>query len=250
MSSRSRRYSLIGAVLVLLSGCAPAVRTARPTSGGGHTERDALNMIRASRGRLAPVYGPLAEQIVADFDLQEKTGIGIDIGSGPGTLIIELCKRTPMHWINADINPHFFPHFYNQAAKHGCADRASAIPADVHSLPFRDNYADIIVSRGSFPFWREKTRAFAEIYRVLKPGAAAHIGRGFSENLPVDTAKRIRAGQGAKMRYDLDKTTAELREIMKTLAIKDYEIHRPRSDLREVVNYGIWITFRKDNGGQ
>ena len=54
---------------------------------------------------LAPVYSPLAEQIVNDFELREKRGIGIDLGSGPGDLIIELCKRTKwMHWVNADIN--------------------------------------------------------------------------------------------------------------------------------------------------
>ncbi len=77
-----------------------------------YTEQQALGMIRTSRKVLAPVYAPLAEQIVSDFDLDKKVGIGIDLGSGPGTLIVELCERTKLHWINADINPHFFPHFY------------------------------------------------------------------------------------------------------------------------------------------
>jgi hypothetical protein len=30
-----------------------------------------------------PVYGPLSEQIVADFQLTNRKGIGIDLGSGP-----------------------------------------------------------------------------------------------------------------------------------------------------------------------
>ena len=59
-------------------------------------------------------------------------------------------------------------------------------------LPFEDNYAEIITSRGSFQFWKNKQLAFSEIYRVLKPGGVAFIGRGFSENLSIETARKIR----------------------------------------------------------
>ncbi len=210
-----------------------------------YTEQNAHGMIRASRKTLAPVYAPLAEQIVSDFDLSEKDGIGIDLGSGPGTLIVELCKRTRMHWINVDINPNFFPNFYRQAEENGFGHRVSAIFADAHSLPFRDNYADIIVSRGSYHFWEDKVRAFSEIYRVLKPGAVAYIGRGFSRNLPVKAAKKIRAKQGKKMQYDVNNKANELYNIMNELGIKDYRIDRSKPPGSENVNYGIWVEFRK-----
>jgi ubiquinone/menaquinone biosynthesis C-methylase UbiE len=202
-------------------------------------------MIKASQGTLAPVYAPLAEQIVADFDLAEKSGIGIDVGSGPGTLILELCKRTQIHWINADINPHFFPHFYKQAEERGLGHRVSAIFADVQALPFRDNYADIIVSRGSLHLWADKTKAFSEIYRVLKPGSVAYVGRGFSRNLPVEVAKSIRAQQGGRLKYDVEETANELSEIMKTLRIKQYRIRRPKPLGAEEVSYGVWVEFHK-----
>jgi hypothetical protein len=70
-----------------------------------YSREDADKMIRAAESRLAPVYAPLAKQIIEEFNLGERTGIGIDLGSGPGTLILELCKGTQLHWINADINP-------------------------------------------------------------------------------------------------------------------------------------------------
>ena len=41
-------------------------------------------------------------------------------------------------------------------------------------------------------------KAFSEIYRVIKLGAVAYIGRGFSRDLPVETAKKIRLKQGKK----------------------------------------------------
>ena len=210
-----------------------------------YTEQNALGMIRTSRKSLAPVYAPLAEQIVSDFDLGEKDGIGIDLGSGPGTLIVELCKRTRIHWINADINPNYFVNFYRQAEEHGIGHQVSAIFADAHSLPFHDNYADIIVSRGSYHFWEDKVQAFGEIYRVLKPGAVAYIGRGFSRNLPVETAKKIRAKQGKKMKYDVDEKAQELNDIMNKLGIKNYRIDIPKPAGSENINYGIWIEFHK-----
>ncbi len=245
MNGISSSFYLLALTLLLCGAGCVTVKHAPSPPREKYSEANALGMIRASRGTLAPVYAPLAEQIVKDLNLREKEGIGIDLGSGPGTLILELCRHTRLHWINADINPHFFPHFYEQAQQRDFGHRVSAIFADACALPFRDDYADIIVSRGSFPFWQDKRRAFGEIYRVLRPGAVAYIGRGFSRNLPVATAKNIRGKQGRKMKYNVDKAANELRQIMKVLQIKEWEIHRPNPPGGDNVNYGLWIEFHK-----
>jgi SAM-dependent methyltransferase len=244
------RVSAVLAAGVLLGGCAgPGPRTVREEPRKAveprYTREEALRMIKASEGRLAPVYGPLARQLVAGLGLDGKTGIGIDLGSGPGTLIVELCRRTGLHWINADINPHFFPYFLQKAEECGCGGRVSAIQADAQVLPFRDNYADVIVSRGSFWLWSDKAKAFGEIRRVLKPGGVAYIGRGLSENLPLDVAKAVRGRQGEGPPYDVAATAAELRAIMRMLRIKDYRVIRPRLGNEAGVNYGVWVEFRK-----
>lgn len=243
-------FCMVLAGLILLGGCAgPGARTssANRTTGAEprHTREDALRMIQASEGRLAPVYSPLAQQLVEDLGLDGKTGIGIDLGSGPGTLIIELCGRTKMHWVNADINPHFFPYFLQKAEEHGCGGRVSAVQADAQALPFRDDYADVVVSRGSFWLWRDKVKAFGEIQRVLKPGGVAYIGRGFSENLPLEVAKTLRGGRGEGPQYDVVATAKELHTIMRTLRIEGYRVIRPRLDNEYGVNYGVWVEFRK-----
>jgi len=240
-----RQFYMLALILLFCgAGCFNDKPLPSP-SGEKYTKQNALGMIRTSRMGLAPVYAPLAEQIVSDFGLSEKDGIGIDLGSGPGTLIVELCKRTRIHWINADINPNFFPNFYRQAEENGLGEQVSAIFADAHSLPFRDNYADIIVSRGSYHLWQDKVLAFSEIYRVLKPGAVAYVGRGFSRDLPVETAKKIRAKQGKKMQYNVDKKAKELYNIMNKLGIKDYRVEIPKPPGSGNVNYGIWIEFHK-----
>ena len=206
---------------------------------------DAMRMIRASETTLSPVYAPLAEHLTTRLQLAGKQGVGIDIGSGPGTLIVELCKRTMLHWINADINPHFFGYFYELAERNDVSGRISAIAADVHNLPFRDDYADVIVSRGSYWSWADKAKAIAEICRVLKPGAVAYVGRGFSENLPLAVARQIRAEQGKNMHYSFKDKAGELKAVMEKLGIETYRIHHPGAAHGEAINYGIWIEIRK-----
>jgi len=197
----------------------------------------------------APLYEPLAEQIVSDYNLSDKTGTGIDLGGGPGNLVVELALKTPrMHWINADINPHFFHYTRKLADEANVSHHISTLRADAQKLPLKNGSVDIVVSRGSFHLWNDKYKAFSEIYRVLKSGGTAYIGRGFSENLPVEVAAGIRARKrenGSVVTYDLNDTADEFETIMKTLEIDDYRIIIPRPPGSEGVRYGIWIEFHK-----
>ena len=210
---------------------------------------DSGNISQGSSTILSPVYGPLAEQIVSEFDLVHREGTGIDVGGGYGNLAIELAKRTPqMQWINADINPEVIPSVRQAAKEAGVEHHMSALLVDVHEMPFEDDYADIIVSRGSFQFWTDRRKAFYEISRVLKPGGVAFIGRGFSENLPVNVARKVREqqmAQGSFPVYNVEETAEELKNIMELLGIKDYRIRIPKPSGSEGINYGIWLEFHK-----
>lgn len=207
----------------------------------------AERMNAIAKSRLAPVYPALAEWLVARYEMESLEGVGIDLGGGPGDLIVELCARTDsMFWINADINPFSFPFMYRSAVKAGIGERVGAVLADAHDMPFKDDYADIIVSRGTFQFFEDKEKAFGEIHRILKPGGAALIGRGYSENLPPSVAAAIREAHGdGGPAYRIDETAMELRAIMKALDIREYEIIVPKNDERPDVKYGIWLEFRK-----
>ncbi|MFC1650997.1 class I SAM-dependent methyltransferase [Candidatus Latescibacterota bacterium] len=228
-----------------------AMLLAISSTGLAQTENDnrefADRFSKTAVTALAPVYGPLADYLVDKYALGSRVGVGIDIGGGPGSLSVELAGRTNgMSWINSDINPSFFPHTAEKAKIAGVEGRVSFIAADVHCLPFRDNFADIIVSRGSFQFWEDIDKAFAEIYRVLKPGCPAFIGRGFTENLPVGVARDIRKRHGSGPAYDKHETAAMLEEIARARGFRDYRIILPEPSGAEGVNYGVWIEFFKE----
>jgi SAM-dependent methyltransferase len=191
------------------------------------TPAAAARMSEAARTNLSPVYPALAEYLVERFQLAHRAGVGVDVGGGPGSLTLDATA------------------FFARALTLDCAGRVGMIFADAHHLPFRSDYADFVVSRGSIPFWAEPKKALAEIYRVLKPGGQAFIGRGFSPNLPLDVARRVRENQGGGVpRYDVAETMEAWRRLMLELGIKDFEIIRPREDQREV-NYGVWLRFSK-----
>lgn len=250
------RRLCLAIVAIAFAGCLPgrprgtAAQTAKASGAQAVPVDDpqlqgaAQRMIHAAENTLAPVYAPLAEQIVADLDLAAARGIGIDLGSGPGTLIVELCPRTRLHWVNADINPYFFPYFYRLAEARGVGHRVSAVYADATRMPFRDDYADVVVSRGSYHFWPDREAGFAEVYRVLKPGGVAYIGRGFSQNLPVETAQRIRTRQHRRGTHAPKAEAESLRKMLAGLGIRGVRIHLPAPPGADV-NYGLWVEFHK-----
>ena len=137
----------------------------------------AIAMDKIAKGIFAPVYPLLAEQIVEAHGITR--GICVEIGTGPGPLAIALAKITDLEIYALDQSEHAVGFGKDNAAEQGVADRIHFVQEDVVSMPFEDNYADLIVSRGSLFFWQDLTAAFNEIFRILKPGGKTHIGGGF-----------------------------------------------------------------------
>lgn len=135
----------------------------------------------AATGRFAPVYPALAEQLVDDYGI--TTGTCVDIGGGCGSLSFALVERTDLTCYMLDIDPYSVRLSSLLAEERGCVGRVRAVEGDAMDLPFRDGFADLVVSRGSIFFWPDQLQGIREAYRILKPGGVAYMGGGFSRIL-------------------------------------------------------------------
>jgi SAM-dependent methyltransferase len=209
----------------------------------GEAGAERFNQV-AKRRKL--VYTRLAEYLVDSFDLATRSGIGIDLGGGPGDLALGLAARTKrFYWVNADINTWYARPFAQDALKRSLTHRTSFVFADACALPFRDGYADLVVSRGSYQFWGDLETGVREVHRVLRPGGQAFIGRGFPPTMPAAEVKSLRArGVVGGPKYNPDEDAARFRAIMEKLGVQDFEVIRQKPKA-PALDYGVWLRFRK-----
>jgi ubiquinone/menaquinone biosynthesis C-methylase UbiE len=138
----------------------------------------------------APIYPVIAAHIVEDSGI--KQGICLDLGCGIASLGIAVADITEMQVYGVDFSMDMCRRSKDKAYRHCLSGKVVPVQADVHLLPFRDNCAALIVSRGSVFFWNDLSVAFTEISRVLAPGGQAWIGGGFG-------TKELRAQISGKM---------------------------------------------------
>ncbi len=193
-----------------------------------------------ARNIFAPIYPVIARQAVecCGFD----RGFCIDAGCGPGHLALALASVSGFRIDALDSSHDMLAYAEKNIREAGMSGRVRTVHGDVHALPYDDGSVDLVVSRGSVFFWDTPARAFAEIYRVLRPGGRSFIGGGFG-------TPELKAAITAKMRENdhswEDKVKgnmgpekdAELRKCLVDAQIPDVEIIWDES--------GFWILMRK-----
>lgn len=215
----------------------------------GQTESDAENLKQAAeriaetaRTKFAPVYPALAKQIIEDTGVKE--GICIDLGTGAGALGIALAKAGNFKVYAVDINPFAVAIAQKNAVEAEVSDRFFPMLGNALDLPFKDNFADLVVSRGMIPFIEDKAAVFREAYRVLKKGGAAYIGGGFSRMLDEETVvKIVKEAWGDPQKLPIRRMPKEFwEEQVKKAGITNYRIIEDRYPSGV---YGTWVMFKK-----
>lgn len=105
-----------------------------------------------------------------------REGICIDIGCGTGNLDVELAKRSNFTIVGLDIDSDMKPLFEKRIREAALEDRARFVAGDAQELPFGDDYADVVVSRGTLTFIPDIAKCLREVDRVLKPTGVAFLG--------------------------------------------------------------------------
>jgi SAM-dependent methyltransferase len=197
-----------------------------------------------ARGLNAPMYAYYAEKIKNVTGITK--GTCLDVGCGGGYLGLALAKISDLDFIFLDISSEMLAKAKLHIAEDSLQNRAKTLLADVHKIPLEDGSVDLVISRGSIPFWKDPATALKEIYRVLKPGGKAFVGggRGSAQireqieakrkelgiTLPDKWKKGDRSPHGRMAHRDYD-------EILKSSGIANFSISKGDD--------GMWIQMWK-----
>jgi ubiquinone/menaquinone biosynthesis C-methylase UbiE len=112
------------------------------------------------------------------------SGTLVDLGSGTGFLATEVAKLAPQaEVVGIDLSPEMVRSALAHAR--GLTNVEFRV-GDVAALPLEGGSADFVFSTGAMHHWQDLPAAFAEVRRVLKPGAEAHIYDGCPEAIDAN----------------------------------------------------------------
>jgi len=102
------------------------------------------------------------------------TGRMLDIGTGPGWLLIHLHHISPvlrLHGIDASLS--MVEKAHKNLSHHHLSGEIEIQQGYANKIPYEDNFFDCVISTGSLHHWKDPIGALNEIYRVLRPGQYA-----------------------------------------------------------------------------
>ncbi|MDD3268530.1 MAG: class I SAM-dependent methyltransferase [Syntrophomonadaceae bacterium] len=190
---------------------------------------------------LMPVYPLIAQQILDDYGI--TSGKCLDIGTGHGFLGIELAKITELEMYFVDLDPEALEQAEKNAAANHLDNPVHFVGADVTALPFENDFADLVISRGSLWFWKDQVKGLQEINRVLKSGGIAFVGGGLGRYTPASMRKRLQGKKRQKLQAQGEGgflKGAELEAVLQKTCIDNYRL------LADVDGEpGHWVEIKK-----
>ena len=187
----------------------------------------------------APIYPVISEQIIEKTKLTH--GKCLDAGCGTGALGRAFAKKTQMEIIFFDKSNEMIELSKQYVKEENLHDRSYFILGDIHHIPCENQTFDLVISRGSTPFWDDWGKAYEEIFRVLKQGGQAYIGGGFGNKELSKEIKETMQKRDSEWKNSfkdrLQSKKEILPQIMENLNITNYEIIDNES--------GFWLYFVK-----
>ncbi|MFP3895784.1 MAG: class I SAM-dependent methyltransferase [Anaerolineales bacterium] len=113
-----------------------------------------------------------------------QNGVWRDVGTGTGGLGLALAACHKGVIILLDPDEQALGKALAQAAERRLLARVVPVIETAERIPLPAEVVDIVVSRGSFFFWKDRAAGLREIYRVLCPGGKAMIGGGLGSRYP------------------------------------------------------------------
>jgi ubiquinone/menaquinone biosynthesis C-methylase UbiE len=120
-----------------------------------------------------------------------QAGRVLEIGPGPGFIAIEIARLMPrVQVVGLDLSETMIDIATGNARENGVSERVEFREGDASRMPFEDASFDFVISGGSLHHWKEPSRIFREVHRVLKPGCRALIS-DLRSDAPEDEVQEL-----------------------------------------------------------
>ena len=182
----------ISLITALVASASLMLFAAPPAGADGYVEalKEKVPFYRTMFGSRAPMYEPLARQMVLEYDLSD--GTAVEIGGNAGAFSMALAVHTEMTVYNVDLNPWAIRLCGVLVDEAGLTSRVIPLEGDALDMPLRADFADFVFSRAVIPFVPDQVQFMREVYRVLKPSGVAYVGHGgFGTLLDPEVRQRL-----------------------------------------------------------
>jgi ubiquinone/menaquinone biosynthesis C-methylase UbiE len=142
----------------------------------------------------APGFADYHKEVADDVAMELVTGSVLDVGTGPGRLVVEIARRRPnLRITGLDLSQTMLALAKRNFARAGLRGVELRL-GDVADLPFPTGTFGLVVSTSSFHHWRDPVRGLKECVRVLAPGGKCLIYE-LRRDVPLKALARLAAGR-------------------------------------------------------
>jgi len=209
-----------------------------------------------STNPLPDYYESVARDMV-DFCGLQKGKVWMDLGSGNGEIGLAVLNLFPdCVMIMLDPNEESLSHGLKSAEKQGVSKNIVPIIGTAEKIPMPTESVDVVVSRGSFFFWKDRISGLKEVKRILRPGGKAMIGGGLGSRYPqwarqefIRRQRKSNAGKSPEeiQRFKELRSSETFRNLAVAAGLPSFEIEGeggldsddPKTGI------GIWLRFTK-----
>lgn len=209
--------------------------------------------------RSVPDWYPYVASDILEWS-KPKPGVWVDLGAGSGGVGLAVASSknraaSQSTIILLDPDAKALSQGLQKGREKGLGNRLVAVVGMAERMPLPENSVDLVFSRGSIWFWKDRVKGIREIYRVLRPGGKAMIGGGLGSEYPERARREFMQRRHGHRNTDSPqaKEFARLRDPntvgqwAKDAGIPDFEVigqgALPPEDPR--AGAGIWLRFVK-----
>ena len=205
-----------------------------------YTEMDfskAKHFDKKVKENFMPAITSTVKQIIEDYGVLE--GVCVDIGCGTAVFAIELCRHSKLRIYALEKEKAILEVARMNIEKEQLTDKIIPVLGDAHLLPFDNDFANFIISRGSYHCWEDKVKVFKEIYRVLKKEGIGFVGGGFGRYVTEEELNRMKSLRDRSLKENTKAYSSPdiLKEVIYKANISDFRIIYDKA--------GFWAEIKK-----